>query len=181
MKIQQISQRARNLALAAVVGAAVVGGAALAPSVIAQGQQQQQGPRGDRKDPQQRIDQRIAMLTEKLQLNAAQQQKIRTILTDERTQMEALRKNDGGRRDEGRAGAPQAPNGARPDSARAGQGRGRRGGPPPEFLALRDRTEKQIEGVLNAQQLTTYRQLREQQKQDRERHEGAPRGEGHAS
>jgi hypothetical protein len=177
MKVQQLSQRARHLALAAVIGAAVVGGAALAPSVIAQGQQQQGQKGGERKDPQQRIDQRIAMLTEKLQLNSAQQQKIRTILTDERTQMDALRKSDGGRPDQDRAGAPQTPNGARPDSAR----RGGRGGPPPEFLALRDRTEKQIEGVLNAQQLTTYRQLQEQHKQERERHEGAPRGEGRAS
>jgi len=37
----------------------------------------------------------------------------------------------------------------------------------PEVRAIRDRTNKQIEGLLNAQQLTTYRQLFEQQQQQR--------------
>jgi len=34
----------------------------------------------------------------------------------------------------------------------------------PEVRAIRDRTNKQIEGLLNAQQLTTFRQLFEQQR-----------------
>jgi len=34
--------------------------------------------------------------------------------------------------------------------------------------AIRDRTNKQIEAVLNAQQVTTYRQIFEQQHQQRQ-------------
>jgi hypothetical protein len=55
-----------------------------------------------------------------------------------------------------------------------GAGGGRRGGAPPdtsgaegpplEVRAIRDRANKRIEAVLNPQQLTTFRQLFEQQR-----------------
>jgi hypothetical protein len=170
MNIRQIPQRARRLALAAVV----VGSVALAPSASAQGQdpQRQGPPAGERMDPRQVIDERMAKMTETLKLDSAQQDKIRWILADETMQMEALRKNAGGQR-AGTGGQRGGRGGGRgggrrgsapPDSTGGGEGNGGSGGPPSEVRAIRDRTNKQIEGVLNAGQLTTYRQLFEQQR-----------------
>jgi len=179
VKTYTLGQRANRLAFAAATGAALIASLMLAPSAFAQGQnapQQGEGRgRGERMDPQQRLDRRIAMMTEQLQLNAGQQAKIRSIYNDERTQMEALRKNAGDQRLDDRQGPP--PNGQRPDSARAGEGRDRggRGGPPPEVRAIHDKTEKQIEGVLNATQLAKYRELKQQREQARARHEGEGR------
>jgi hypothetical protein len=179
MKTYLITQRVNRLVFAAATGAALIASLALVPTAFAQGQgappqgqgQGREGGRGQRVDPQQMMDRRIATLTEKLQLNSSQQTKIRAILSDERTQMEALRKNAVNRGDD-RQGPP--PDRQRPDSGRAGERgpRGDRGGPPPEVRAIRDKTEKQIEGVLNASQLTTYRQLQQQRQQERARHEG---------
>jgi hypothetical protein len=169
MNIRQIPQGARRLALAAVV----VGSIALAPSASAQGQdpQRQGPPAGERMDPRKVIDQRMAMMTETLKLDSAQQTSIRSMLADETMDMEALRKNAGGQR-AGTGGQRGGRGGGRgggrrgsapPDSTGGGEGRGGSGGQSPEVRAIRDRTNKQIEGVLNAQQLTTYRQLFEQQ------------------
>ena len=96
MNMWQIPQMARRLAFAAVV----VGSIALAPSASAQGQhpQRQGPPAGERMDPRQVIDQRMAMMTETLKLDSAQQTRIRTILADETMEMEAVRKNAGGQR-----------------------------------------------------------------------------------
>ena len=93
---RQIPQRARRLALAAVV----VGSIALAPSASAQGQdpQRQGPPAGERMDPRQMIDQKMARMTETLKLDSAQQTRIRSILSDETMDMEALRKSAGGQR-----------------------------------------------------------------------------------
>src|SRR6185503_11820122 len=182
MKTYQITQRVDRVAFAVATGAALIASLALVPSAFAQGQsappqqgQGREGGRGERMDPQQRIDRRIAKMTEQLQLNAGQQAKIRSIYNDERTQMEALRKNAGSQGLDDRQG--QAPNGQRPDSARGGEGRGRggRGGPPPEVRAIHDKTEKQIEGVLNATQLAKYRELKQQREQERAKHEGEGR------
>jgi hypothetical protein len=176
LNIQQISQRARRLAFAAAVGTAV-GSVAFVPSASAQGQdpQRQGPPDGERMDPRQMIDQRMAVMTESLKLDSAQQTRIRSIVVDETMEMEDLRKNAGGQRagtdgqrgerDGARGGGRRG--GARPDSTGAGEGRGGSGGPPAEVRAIRDRTNKQIEAVLNAQQLTTYRQLFEQQRPQR--------------
>src|ERR1700674_3966313 len=170
---RQIPQRARRLALAAVV----VGSIVLAPSASAQGQdpQRQGPPAGERMDPRQVIDQRMAMMTETLKLDSAQQTRIRSILADETMEMEALRKNAGsqragtggqrGGRGGGRGGGRRGS--APPDSTGGGEGRGGSEGQSPEVRAIRDSTNKQIEGLLNAQQLTTYRQLFEQQQQQR--------------
>ncbi len=172
MKTYLMTQRVNRLAFAAATGAALIASLVLVPSAFAQGQsappqgQGREGKRGERMDPQQMIDRRVAMLTEKLQLNSSQQTRIRAIFAEERTQMDALRKNAVNDRQ-------AAPDGQRPDSGRAGErgGRGGRGAPPPEVKAIRDKTTKQIEGVLNASQLTTYRQLQQQREQERARHE----------
>jgi hypothetical protein len=172
MNIRQIPQRARRMALSATVVACI----ALAPSA-AQGQdpQRQDPPTGERMDPRQVIDQRMATMTETLKLDSAQQTKIRSIIADETMEMEALRKNAGGQR-AGTGGERGGRGGGRgggrrgsapPESTGGGEGRGDSGGQSPEARAIRDRTNKQIEGVLNAQQLTTYRQLFELQQQQR--------------
>jgi len=184
MNIRQIPQGARRLTLAAVV----VGSIALAPSASAQGQdpQQQGPPAGERMDPRKVIDQRMAILTETLKLDSAQQTGIRSILADETMDMEALRKNAGGQR--GGTGGQRGGRGggrgggrrgsAPPDSTGGGEGGGSAGGQSPEARAIRDRTNKQIEGVLNAQQVTTYRQLFEQQQRQRPGGDSASRRAG---
>jgi hypothetical protein len=127
-------------------------------------------------DPRQAIDQRVAMMTETLKLDSTQQDKIRSILADETMDMEALRKNAGGQRAGGagqRGGRGGGRGGGRrgsapPDSTGGGEGRGGSGDQSPEMRAIIDRTNKQIEGVLNAEQLTTYRQMFEQQQQQQQ-------------
>jgi hypothetical protein len=172
MKMRQIRHVDRWLWITAVV----VGSIALAPSVRAQGQdpQQQGAGGGERMDPRQVIDQRMAIMTETLKLDSAQQIRIRSVLADETMEIETLRKNAGGQR----GGGAEGGGGQRGGRGGGGRGGGRRGGAPPdstgggegrgsggqssEFRAIRDRTNKQIEAVLNAQQVTTYRQMFEQ-------------------
>jgi hypothetical protein len=127
-------------------------------------------------DPRQMIDLRMARMTETLKLDSVQQTKIRSMIADETMAMEELRKNEGGQRggggDEGgggrrggRGGGRRGGgNGAPPDSTAGGSGGG---GPSPEARKIRDRTNKQIEAVLNPEQLTTFRQLFEQGQQQR--------------
>jgi hypothetical protein len=181
MNVRQIPQRARRLALAIVAGAVVVGSVAFAPSASAQSQDPQGSPSGERMDPRQMIDLRMARMTETLKLDSAQQTKIRSMLADETMAMEDLRKNGGGQRGGGESGGGGGRRGGRgggggggrrggggggapPDSTSGGSGGG---GPSPEMRAIRDRTNKQIEAVLNPQQLVTFRQLFEQGQQQR--------------
>jgi len=154
---QQIPRSARWLALAALV----VGSVALAPSARGQDPQQQAPPAGERMDPRQLIDLRMAKMTETLKLDSAQQEKIRWIISGETVDLEALRKNAGGQRAEGGGGGGRrgggggghrGAGGTPPDSTGGG-------GPSLEVRALRDRANKQIEALLNPQQLTTFRQL----------------------
>ncbi len=140
MNVRPIPRRARRLALATVVGAAVVGSVALASS--AQGQDPQGSRSGERMDPRQMIDQRMATMTETLKLDSAQQTKIRSMLADE--------------------------------IMGTGSGSGG-GGPSPEVRAIWERTNKQIEPVLNPQQLTTFRQMFEQGQQQRSPGDSASR------
>jgi hypothetical protein len=191
MNVRQIPRRARRLALATVAGAAVVVSVALAPS--AQGQEPQGSPSGERMDPRQMIDQRMAIMTETLKLDSAQQTRIRSMLADETMAMEDLRKNGGGQRGAGEGGGGGGRRGGRgggggggrrgggdapPDSTRSGSGGG---GPSPEMRAIRERTNKQIEAVLNPQQLTTFRQLFEQGQQQRPAGDSTPRRGGGSS
>jgi hypothetical protein len=121
-------------------------------------------------DPRQMIDLRMARMTETLKLDSAQQDKIRWMLSQEMMAMEDLRKNQGGQRGGGDNGGGGGRRGGR-----GGGGGGRRGGgassdstgsadagPSKEMRAVMDTTNKQIEAVLNPQQLTTFRQLFEQ-------------------
>lgn len=139
--------RARLLAL----GAAFVAGLVLAPPAGAQSEQQGRpdrgGQRGERMDPKQRVERRVGMLTERLQLSEQQATKIRQILTQEQTQMQGLWQ--------------KAEGGADRESLR------------PQLQSIREGTEKQVEGVLSEQQRTTYRELRESMRKQREQ-----RGEG---
>jgi hypothetical protein len=125
-------------------------------------------------DPRQMIDQKMAKLTETLKLDSAQQTKVRSILADETMEMEDLRKNSGGQRAGGGGGSGGGMRGGRgggrrggapPDSTGGAEGRGGSEGPSKEVRAVRDRANKRIEALLNPQQLTTFRQLFEQQQQ----------------
>jgi hypothetical protein len=170
MNIGQIHQRARRWALVTAVGATVVASVAFAPSAQAQDPQPQASTDGARMDPRQMIDLRMARMTETLKLDSAQQDKIRWMLSQEMMAMEDLRKNQGGQRGGGDSGGGGGRRGGR------GGGGGRRGGgdassdstgsadagPSKEMRAVMDSTNKQIEAVLNPQQLTTFRQLFEQ-------------------
>jgi hypothetical protein len=171
MNTRQIHRHPRRLALSTILGAAVVGILALIPAATAQGQDPQQGSTdGARMDPRQMIDLRMARMTETLKLDSAQQTNIRWMLAQETMAIEELRKNEGGRR----GGGDDGGGGGR----RGGRGGGRRGGggspdstgsggagPSKEMRAIMDSTNKQIEAVLNPQQLTTFRQLFEQGQQ----------------
>jgi len=126
-------------------------------------------------DPRQMIDQRMATMTETLKLDSAQQTKIRSMLADEIMAMEEIRKNGGGQRGGGEGGGGGGRRGrgdAPPDSTGSGSGGG---GPSPEVSAIWERTNKQIEAVLNQQQLRTFRQMFEQGQQQRSTGDSASR------
>ena len=183
MSIRQIPQSARRLALATFV----VGGVALAPSASAQGQDPQGPPGGEQMDPRKMIDQRMARMTETLQLDSAQQTTIRSMIVNETMAMEDLIKNGGGQRGGG-GGGRRGGRGGRSGGRRGGDSGGASvdstgsgsggGGPSPEMRAIRDSTNKQIEAVLNPKQLTTFRQLFEQGQQRRPAGDTARRGGG---
>jgi hypothetical protein len=122
-------------------------------------------------DPRQMIDLRMARMTETLKLDSAQQDKIRWMLSQETMAMEELRKNQGGQRGGGDGGGGGGRRGGRGGGGRGGGGGSSDStgsadaGPSREMRAIRDSTNKQIEAVLNPQQLTTFRQLFEQGQQ----------------
>jgi hypothetical protein len=170
MNIRQVPQSARRHALAAAMIASI----ALIPGATAHGQdpQPQSPPAGDRPDPRQIIDMRMARMTETLKLDSAQQDKIRWIVSGETVDLEVARKNGSGR--SGGGGGRGGGGGGRHGGGGGGGGGRRSGGPPdstgsrgsrgsPEMHAIWDRANKQIEAVLNPQQLTTFRQIFEQQ------------------
>ena len=131
-------------------GAALAAGLLLAPQAGAQqGEQQGRGraERGQGADPAQRLERRIGMLTERLQLSTQQAAQVRQILTQEQADVQALRQ--------------KAEGGASRESLR------------PEMQAIRQRTEQRIDSVLTAEQRAKYNELREQMRQRR----GGERGE----
>jgi Spy/CpxP family protein refolding chaperone len=125
------------------------------------------GGRGGRQDPTQMVERRVSMLTERLTLSETQAVSIREILLDEQKQMEALRPEG--------FGGPRGPRGERGDSAGRGErtrpdsaARAQRPARPDsatmaqvraQMDALRSATDGRIEGVLNAEQRTAYREL----------------------
>ena len=118
-------------------GAVLAAGLALAPQAGAQSEQQgrTRPERGQRMDPQQRLERRDSMMIERLQLSQQQATQIRQILSEEQTQMQALRQ--------------KAEGGADRESLR------------PEMQSIRQRSEQRIEAVLTEQQRATYRDFRE--------------------
>ena len=124
-------------------GAALAAGLVLAPDAGAQSEQQgrTRPERGQRMDPAQRVDRRVGMLTERLQLSPAQATQVRQILTQESEQMRVIF-------EKGQAGADR-------ESLR------------PQMQSLRQDTEKRIDAVLTEQQRKTYGELREQMRKER--------------
>jgi hypothetical protein len=124
-------------------GAVLATGLVLAPQAGAQSEPQgrARSERGQRMDPQQRLQRRVTVMTERLQLSQQQATRIREILTQEHTQIQALRE--------------KAESGADRDALR------------PQMQSIRQRTEQQIDGVLTEQQRTTYRELRESMRKER--------------
>jgi Spy/CpxP family protein refolding chaperone len=130
-----------KLAFGAVLAAALVG----APEATAQSEQQGRArqERGQRMDPAQRVERRVSMMTERLQLSQPQATQIRQILTQESDQMRAI--------------FEKGQNGADREALR------------PEIRSLREGTEKKIDAVLTESQRKSYAELRDQMRQRRER------------
>jgi hypothetical protein len=172
LALSKLSCHTRRLSLSLAVAAAIVGTVGLAPTATAQGTGSplQDQVRGQRMDPQQMINRRVAMMTQDLSLSSTQQMQIRTILTEERAQLEALRKNAANQRPEDRAAPPL-------EDGSSGAMRSDRGGPPPEVRAVIDRSEMRIESVLNSRQRITYRQLRQKEQQRQRPDSASHRGE----
>ena len=162
--------RARFLA----AGTALLAAFALAPQAHAQGATPDQ-PRGDqrgqRMDPQQRVDRRVAMLTERLKLSSSQATQIRQVLTQENQQMQALWQEHGGFPG-GRFGGQR---GARGNDQPGDQGRPRRTDTDRPDSAARDSVRTVIRAIHDrTEQRTAYRELRESQRNGRR---GGHRGE----
>lgn len=125
-------------------GAALAAALVLAPEAGAQSEQQgrERPERGQRMDPAQRVERRVTMMTERLQLSQPQATQIRQILTQESEQMRAI--------------FEKGQNGADREALR------------PEMKSVREGTEKKIDAVLTESQRKTYAELREQMRQRRE-------------
>lgn len=133
-------------------GAAVAAALVLAPEAGAQSEQQgrTRPERGQRMDPAQRIERRVSMMTERLQLSQPQATQIRQILTQESEQMRAIFEK--------------------------GQNGGDREALKPEMKSVREGTDKKIDAVLTESQRKSYAELREQMRQRRGERKGTQKG-----
>jgi len=182
----------RVLAAGAALGTALLLGAPANAQFQGQGGRGGWGQaQGQRQDPGQRLDRQVAMLTQRLRLSGSQASQIREILQDEQQQMQAYRQQHGGeQRGNGQGGYPrdrQNGQGGWQRDGQSGQGGWQRGGQdgqrggrqrrqlPAELQAIHDRSEQQIERVLNASQRAQYQQLRAEREQ-----RGGERGQGRA-
>lgn len=141
-------------------------------------------------DPRKILDQRMATLTQTLKLDSAQEAGIRWILAGQTMDLEELRKKSGDQRAEGGEGGGGGRGGmggrrgggggggrrggATPDSTSIGDREGSSGSP--EVRAIRDRADKQIEKLLNPEQVTIYRQMFERPQQRPAGDSASPRG-----
>ena len=130
---------------------AALSAAAIAPAQAQQPEQPTREARAGRMDPAKRIERRVQMLTQRLDLSPEQATKIKAILTQEGEQMKALL----GRRDA--AGEAKPLTEEQRKSIRAG------------MQKVREQTSTEITKVLNADQLSKYEALRKQR--------SGPRGE----
>ena len=179
--MQMIPDRAHRFVLIV----AALGSVALAASVDAQ----EQDPQGQRMDPRKMLDLRMATLTKALKLDSAQEAGVRWILAGETMDLEELRKRSGDQRGEAGGGGGGGRGGGRRGGGGGGGG-GRRGGASsdsatigeregsPEARAIRDRADKQIETLLNPQQVTIYRQMFERPQQRPAGDSASRRGSG---
>ena len=120
---------------------------------------EQRGPggRGGRGGPEQMVERRVSMLTERLGLSATQAVSIREILIDEQTRMEALRPQRTGPESASRAQRTRGDSAsrasrARPDSAQVAEVRAR-------MNEIHTQTDARIESVLTPAQRSTYGEL----------------------
>ena len=162
----------KGLAVAAALAAGV---AFNSPVAAQQGgyerQRSEQGPGGQRMDPQQRLQRRVQQLTERLRLSSAQQGQVRAILQREQAQMEQFRGARGQGRQQGQQQGQQ-----RGDDAQRRQGF-------EQMRQLRQQTDQQIERVLSGGQVAEYRKLQQERQQwgrgrDGERGERPQGGQG---
>lgn len=180
------NNRVRLLGAAAVLTAVVA-----ASPIQAQQTGQPQRPRAERmqqmqnmrqQTPEQRLEQRVAFLTESLALSADQATRVRAILQREHEQRTALLEKAGMGQAQGRM---MAPRGMRADSARPRQApteaeraewraqmqqrREQMEGTRTQMQQLREQTDAALKQVLSAEQQQKYQSLRP----------AGPRGEGH--
>ncbi|HEX8432439.1 MAG TPA: hypothetical protein VF625_14210 [Longimicrobium sp.] len=120
-------------------GAMLLAALATAPAASAQDGAPRQEQRAT---PEERLDRRVAMLTERLALTAEQATRIRAILQEQTAEMQRLRQ------------------------ARQGEER-ERGEGMAEARASQQRYEARIDAVLTASQRAAYRELRESQRRER--------------
>jgi hypothetical protein len=130
--------------LAIIAMTAALSAAAIAPAQAQQREQPSRETRAGRMDPAKRIERRVQMLTQQLDLSAEQATKIKAILTQEGEQMKAFL----GKRDP--AGDAQPLTEEQRKSIRA------------EMQKVREQTSTEITKVLNADQLEKYEELRKQ-------------------
>lgn len=144
--LRSVGGFARTFALTAALA---VSGTVLAADLDAQQQRQRPGVEQQQRDPAQRIEQRVSLLTERLQLTPQQAQQVRTILTREHEQFQALRSSATGQESQDRQAARE------------------------RIRAVREASEQQINAVLTPQQRTSYEALR----QEFQNRRGGERGE----
>jgi periplasmic protein CpxP/Spy len=131
--IRFITAFGRSMALGLVVAAS---GAVLAADLDAQ-QARERGTQARQYEPTQRIEGHVAKLTERLALSEQQQGQVRSILTQQHDQMQALR-------------------------SQAGQAGQDRGAAREQMRSIHETTQQQISAVLTEQQRTTYQTLRQE-------------------
>jgi hypothetical protein len=173
-----------------LVGASVLTVVAVAKPAQAQQQGgQPQRPRAERiqQTPEQRVERRVAVLTQQLTLSTEQATRVRTILLREAEQTKAVFDRAG----IAGPGERRGPRGPRPDStgarqqpteaeraawqARMEQRRQQMEQIRPELEKIRTQTESQLAQVFNQQQRQKYNEFRATMRQGR----GGPRGPGH--
>lgn len=130
------------------VSVALATGMVLTSHAQAQGQRRgdaQPGPSRQRTDAAQRLERQVVSLTQRLQLTSSQATAVRQILKQEHEEIQALMQRTKGK------------DSANRDSLRT------------ETRTIRTRAGQRIEGVLNEQQRSAYRTLREERWKQRER------------
>lgn len=149
--------------LAIITLAAALSVAAVAPAQAQETEQRRPRARAEQMDPTQRVERRVQMLTQRLELSADQAARVKAILAQEGEQLKAHFQK------------------ARPDSAQARPTQEQRQAFRAEMQKVRERTNGEIAKVLNADQLKKYQELQQRGKRrmDGQRHrDAAPRQQG---